>query len=87
MSAPFQVYPEKCRLCGAERCCIEDHSMYTHSRDCQWRTDPSWRKGQKPVQTGHLDLAVRWSSGSSTINATITQEQYQRILAITQEKS
>lgn len=87
MSKPSQVYPEKCRLCGAERCRIEDHDMYTHSQDCQWRTDPSWRKEQKPVQTGHLDLAVRWSNGSSTINATITQEQYQRILAITQEKS
>lgn len=37
-------------------------------------------------QTGQLDLAVRWSSGNSSITATITQDQYQRILAITQEK-
>lgn len=34
---------------------------------------------------GHLDVAVRWSNGSSSINTKITQEQYQRILAITQE--
>lgn len=35
---------------------------------------------------GHLDLAVRWRSGNSSITASITQDQYQRILAITQEK-
>lgn len=81
-----EEYPDKCGLCGALRKEVEGSYRFLHSRGCQWRTDPTWRKEPKPSQTGHLDLAVRWNNGNSSVNAKITQEQYGRILGIIHEK-
>lgn len=86
MSPRISQYPEKCQLCGTKRVLVEGQELFRHSVDCNWRNDPSWQDKPKPPQTGHLDLAVRWGNGNSWVTATITQEQYTRILAIIQEK-
>lgn len=87
MTQRISIYPEKCRLCGAEREWTEEKiEKFTHHFDCNWRTDSSWMRSPKPPQTGHLALDVRWRNGSSSVNATISQDQYNRILAIIHEK-
>lgn len=81
------MYPEKCRLCGAAREWTEENKeVFHHHLACNWREDLTWMKSPKPPQTGQLALDVRWRNGSSMVNATITQEQYHRILGIIHEK-
>lgn len=86
MSNRISQYPEKCGLCGAPRKLVEGHEVFHHELSCDWRADSDWLTNPKPVQTGLLALDVRWSNGSSTVNAAITQEQYGRILGIIHEK-